>query len=287
MRLSINLVTKLAEPVTDFSSESCCHALWENLKSIGKFHAEYPGSVVWDRENLFMYAHGSPHPYAQGVWHSDLSEENADEVIDEVLHYFKVRNLPCWWLFGNETKPPDLTDRLKSRGFFNSGNMTYMAADLRKISFKVPEIEGFKIYEVQTESELKTYLKIWAIGYEHPAFLGENQYNKLIEKPLTHLFKQSKLYLGYLGDKPVATSRLYIGAGASGLYWVTTVPEARGKGIGTQMSLRPLKDGLDAGYPLGVLDSTDMGYPVYKKIGFKEYFKSPVYIWLPNQTSNK
>jgi len=44
--------------------------------------------------------------------------------------------------------------------------------------------------------------------------------------------------------------------------WETVVPEARGKGIGTQMSLYPLKDGLDAGYKLGVLHSTDMGYSI-------------------------
>jgi hypothetical protein len=25
-----------------------------------------------------------------------------------------------------------------------------------------------------------------------------------------------------------------------------------------------------------------MGYPVYKKMSFEEYFKSPVYIWMPN-----
>jgi predicted acetyltransferase len=66
---------------------------------------------------------------------------------------------------------------------------------------------------------------------------------------------------------------------------VTVIPEARGKGIGTQMSIRPLKDGLDSGYALGVLDATEMGYPVYKKMGFKEYFKSPVYIWMPNPSS--
>ena len=275
----------MEEPVTDFSLGSCCRVLWENLKSIGKLHGTYPNSVVWDRKNLFMFSHGYPHPYGQGVWHSDLNEEDADEVIDEVLNYFRERNLPCWWLFGQEIKPRDLTDRLKARGFFNSGDMTYMAADLREINLYSPEPKGFKIQEVQTDSELKTYFQIWSTGYEYPTFLGENMYNTTIKKPISHESIHGKLYLGYLNGKPVATSRLFIGAGAAGLYWVTTIPEARGKGIGTQMSLRPLKDGLNAGYPLGVLDSTDMGYPVYKKMGFKEYFKSPVYIWIPNSGS--
>jgi GNAT superfamily N-acetyltransferase len=272
----------MEEPVTYFSHESCCNAIWENLKSIGKFHGTYPDIVVWDREDLFLYSHGFPHPYAQGVWNSDLNEGNADDVIEEVLGYFKERNLPFWWLFGHQTKPRDLGDRLKARGFFNSGDMTYMAADLSKINLSIPAHENFEIREVRTISELRTFFKIWSIGYEYPAILGDNFYEGVIKKPLSYLDRHGKLYMGYLNGSPVATSRLHIGAGAVGLYWVTVIPEARGKGIGTQMSIRPLKDGLDAGYKLGVLDATEMGYPVYKKMSFEEYFKSPVYIWMPN-----
>ena len=159
--------------------------------------------------------------------------------------------------------------------------MTCMAAELRKINYSVPGHEGFKIREVRTKTELKTYYQIWSVGYEYPTFLGDHMYNDSIKKPLSNLFKHGKLYLGYLDGKPVATSRLHIGGGAAGLYWVTVIPEARGKGIGTQMSLQPLQDGLDAGYQLGVLDSTEMGYTIYKKIGFKDYYKQPVYIWMP------
>jgi predicted GNAT family acetyltransferase len=47
------------------------------------------------------------------------------------------------------------------------------------------------------------------------------------------------------------------------------VPEARGKGIGATMTLKPLQEARSMGYGVGILQSSEMGYPVYKRLGFK------------------
>jgi ribosomal protein S18 acetylase RimI-like enzyme len=76
-------------------------------------------------------------------------------------------------------------------------------------------------------------------------------------------------YLGYLNGKPVSTSCLFYGGGAAGIYSVATLPEARGKGIGAALTLKPLQDAHKRGYRLGTLQSSDMGFNIYKKLGFK------------------
>jgi ribosomal protein S18 acetylase RimI-like enzyme len=76
-------------------------------------------------------------------------------------------------------------------------------------------------------------------------------------------------YLGYLNGKPVSTSTVFYGGGAAGIYDVATLPEVRGKGLGAALTLKPLQDAREMGYRVGVLQSSEMGFNVYKKLGFR------------------
>ena len=90
-----------------------------------------------------------------------------------------------------------------------------------------------------------------------------------------------RYYLGYLDGELVATSYLVLGAGVAGLYGVVTLPDARGMGIGTEMSLYPLRVARSLGYVYGVLDPSELGLRVYRKLGFKDVFTHKMYMKEP------
>ena len=60
---------------------------------------------------------------------------------------------------------------------------------------------------------------------------------------------------------------------------MATVPEARGKGIGTAITWQGCFDAQQRGYVHAILLSSAMGYSVYQKLGFEEIFKAQVYVW--------
>lgn len=87
-------------------------------------------------------------------------------------------------------------------------------------------------------------------------------------------------YIGYLDGQPVATAELFLGAGVAGIYWVSTVPTARGQGIGAAITQVPLREAREMGYRIGILHSTPMGMGVYTRLGFVEYCRMSHYIWM-------
>lgn len=83
-------------------------------------------------------------------------------------------------------------------------------------------------------------------------------------------------YIGYLNGNAVASSMIFAGAGAAGLYYIGTLPDFRKRGFGTAMTKHSLQQAQLMGYNRVVLQATDMGMPVYRTVGFQEYCKIPM-----------
>ena len=79
---------------------------------------------------------------------------------------------------------------------------------------------------------------------------------------------RARLFVGKVDGRAVATA-VGIRTGATvGIYNVATVPEARGRGIGTAMTWHVLADA-EPGWDVAVLQASEMGRPVYERMGFK------------------
>jgi GNAT superfamily N-acetyltransferase len=86
-------------------------------------------------------------------------------------------------------------------------------------------------------------------------------------------------YLGLLESEPVATATSFFGA--AGIYFVCTVERARRRGIGAGITLAALREARDLGHTVGVLGSSEMGYTVYRGLGFEEHCRVGLYEWRP------
>ena len=77
------------------------------------------------------------------------------------------------------------------------------------------------------------------------------------------------LVVGYLDGEPVATGAGSTAASLAGIWATATLPACRGKGVGTAVTRSVIDAGERSGARVAHLWATEMGYPVYRKMGFR------------------
>lgn len=77
-----------------------------------------------------------------------------------------------------------------------------------------------------------------------------------------------RAFIGSVEGREVATAVSVRTGTTVGVYSIATIPDARGRGFGTALTWHLLADA-DPGWDLAVLQASEMGRPVYERMGFK------------------
>ena len=240
-------------------------AIEANMAEFWRCFGRLPGAVMHDEPDLLWFATGVPDGSLNGVIHSQFTDDDAASRIDETLEYFGRRRLPMQWWVGPSSRPADLGERLEARGLASRPwSPPGMAVDLGALS-PPGAPAGLEVHRVTDEATVKSWLAASGAQTEALATAGIEP-----EGPMRH-------YVGLLEGEPVGASSLMLAAGVASLQLVATVPEARRRGVGTAMSLAPMVDARALGYRIGILASSPLGFGVYSRIGFREYFRWAVY----------
>src|SRR5215211_5605750 len=221
----------------------------------------------------------SPIDYHNCVVYADLNPEEADGEIEASLKRMRAHGVPGSWHVGPSMRPSDLGRRLTAHGFEYGGDDIGMVVELSELPEEVRTPADFVVERVRDEAGLGAWVETLGSGFgEGPIeakWVGEMYMRSgLDEGPWRH-------YIGLLAGEPVATATSFFGAGVVGIYFVFTVERARRMGIGAGITLAALREARDLGHPVGVLGSSEMGYPVYKRLGFEEYCRIVLYEWRP------
>jgi GNAT superfamily N-acetyltransferase len=224
---------------------------------------------------------GSPLAYHNCVVRADLSPDEVDAAIAASIAAFRAHGVPGSWHLGPSARPAELGDRLVAHGFV-PGEEPGMAVDLRTL-VAVPEPTGLRIGRVRDTTALDNWTAVLARGFgegEREATWVAAMYRRLGYGE-TSAWRH---YLAWLDGEPVGTATLFLAAGVAGIYFVCTDPRYRGRGIGAAVTSVPLRDAHALGYRVGILGASSMGYPVYRRLGFRDYCTLGVYEWMtPNQ----
>jgi GNAT superfamily N-acetyltransferase len=202
---------------------------------------------------------------------------NETEHIHETIQFFRSKGRASfsWWLAPG-LEESDWRDQLEAHGFRFETGPPGMAVDLKTIPEWVPVPEGYQIQQIENTEGMQIWLKTFLRGYD---FSSDWEAPSLDFMLATLSDPNGMSYLAFVHDQPVAVSTVLYRAGVAGIFSVATLQEWRGKGLGAAVTLQPLLDARAKSYRVGTLQSSDMGYKVYQRLGFKEVCRMNHYDW--------
>jgi GNAT superfamily N-acetyltransferase len=159
---------------------------------------------------------------------------------------------------------------------FRDSFATEMAADLLLLPDELPTHPSLRIVPVEDEGTLKEWIHVASVGFRIGEKFEKVWYDFFVDAIFDARFQT---YLALLDGKPVGTSQLFLSEGVAGIYNVTCIPKARGQGVGSATILAPLLEARQMGYQIGVLQASQKGYNVYRRLGFQDFGKLSIYLW--------
>jgi hypothetical protein len=256
-------------------------AMDDNLWSFWRDYGRVSGAELHETADLRWFATGIPLAVFNGVPYSRLSEADVDAALVLTQASVDRRRAPAMWWTGPNTRPIGLGERLERRGLAMTRMMIGMVVELGAIRHVTEPPGNFRIERVCGTEMRRLWAQILAEGSGFPEDAARSLAD--LEPTLPDAaYVANPRYIGFLSDRPVATSVLVLAAGLAGIYAVATIPDARRCGVGSAMTALPLLEARAQGYQLGMLQATVMGHSAYKKLGFREICQYRCYSQTPS-----
>lgn len=248
--------------------EQDCIARWLNylgLNSACEYSSEEEGHVCCCVETgVFAFKSGSHLVEANRAF---LTEPN-EQKLKEVQQYFG--SLPhCISTFAGDEKSEAL---LLSAGYERYARYPIMKMSMRADymgdqPFDVVVPDGVVVRRISdTSQELAVWIDVVARSYA----IDKKELAQFVQYlKSTSSWKNMRFFVASLDGIPSAASLLTVHGTIATLHRVGTVPEARGRGLGTVVSSYPLQNLAQEGVQLVALLASQAGRAMYEKIGFE------------------
>ena len=263
--------------IEDASSNELLNALESNMIAFWSPYGRAEGSTLKATPDVVWFYTGIPVPLFNGVLSAKLEPSGVKATFNSLQAKIDEQGAPALWWIGPHSKPDNLGSLLEQGGLQPAGEVPGMAIDLALVEKEPETITNFTIQKVSSAEMQTLWAQIAAVGTGFPGAAADALAR--LEATLSDpQYKAQHRYIGFLNGTPVATSALVVESGVAGMYAVATMPEARRKGIGRIMTVMPLLEARRNGYRVGVLQASAAGYPIYKKIGFKDVCMYRLYL---------
>ena len=172
-------------------------------------------------------------------------------------------------------EPAPLIERLSAFGLEPTEVEYGMAVPLAQFDRTLLERDRLQIKKVGDKNALAQCAEVVALGRGRQAA----DFFRVVHGELEEGEEQSKFYLASGKDGPVAFAGQFFAAGISAVWWVTTIPAMRRRGVGTAVTAAALLDAKEMGYQVASLLAVPGVQRMYQRLGFTECCRVAFFEW--------
>jgi ribosomal protein S18 acetylase RimI-like enzyme len=200
--------------------------------------------------------------------------------VEDAVRTFQRLRVPALWHIGvdsRSTVPPDAEPIARYPGVSWYEEEPLLVAPVGR--HEMPTVDRLSIIPVRDVAGIQEWVRLWSGQGAGPVFDATVRARIGAGPAFTHL-------LAVLAGVPVGCAAAFVGAGddrpgGGEVQHVMTVPGARGRGIGTALTVAALRVIGARGLDTAVLTSSPDGLRIYQRLGFAQVGKMRRYLWSP------
>ena len=277
------------ETIAGYSIEGVCRIIDRSWSRWRMFYALAPGLEQRTHPDARTVISGFDLPNINVV-----TEAGLDPALDlagvrarvrELSAPFRKRSVGFTWWVGPCTRPGNLDQVLMEEGFEDKKSLVGMAGDLARLDLThsdFAETDPDRIpVRISEPDRLRQFARASALAYsslpkaEELSLAAQSRLDYGPGGPVAHFAVRR-------GKEIYATATVVMEGGWALLAGVGTIPEARGRGLGTAVTVRALREARERDCGLAVLQASEAGRPIYEKLGFREYCRLRRFVWNPD-----
>jgi hypothetical protein len=229
-----------------------------------------PGAAIEAEPGWLFGAGCSTHPVISNGAFRREDGVDATEFVARAKEFFAARERGfSVWVRGGQAEDRDLVEAAEAAGFqlvYEMPEMT-LTGTLEPPELP-PEAELRKLTAVEQATDFwQVAIASYAsIGFPPEVFTGYTNHAGLLAENVV-------AFLALLEGEPVGIALTMVSHGVAGIYWVGSLEQARGKGLGRAVTVAATNAGFDLGADVASLQASPMGKPIYLDLGYETTFE--------------
>lgn len=228
-----------------------------------------PGAAIEAEPGWLFGAGSSTHPViSNGAFRRDDGVD-AGEFVTRAKEFFAARKRGfSIWVRGEQEEDRDLVAAAEAAGFQPVYEMPEMTLGGKLAPPELPagaELRKLTAVEQATDFWQVAVASYSSIGFPPEVFTGYTNHAGLLAENVV-------AFLALLDGEPVGIAMTMVSHGVAGIYWVGSLEQARGKGIGRAVTVAATNAGFELGADVASLQASPMGKPIYEAMGYETAF---------------
>jgi GNAT superfamily N-acetyltransferase len=203
-----------------------------------------------------------------GVLWTDLSETDADAVIDAEIRRFTGSQRPWEWKYYSYDQPADLPERLREAGFVPAEPEALMVAEIADLDLDTSPPDGVELIPVTDEDGVAAVVLVHdeVFGGDHAA-IGALIHGSLRSQP-----RPPEAVVAMAGPAAISAARVEFPQRSdfAGLWGGGTVMRWRGRGVFRSLVAYRARLARERGYRYLQVDASPDSRPILRRLGFAE-----------------